>query len=244
MMRSSSVKKNLWESTDKRRVLVSLFSCLMLAVIAARAQNADLPKFMGRNVTIAAPPLDADGFSRKGGASVCIEGTQDRHCYTAPKDFGKDPRVSVVQIEKDRPALLFSADSGGVSGFAVHFALLRPGIGKDLDELLNVSLPNQNQHVFWDLPEFPEAKIFVTAEFVWGPDEGHYDAHRFIVSAYTLEHPRSIGTVAYYLKDRYMTVRKYSQDANDDILGSEKPEILARLRKVKAEQARGQRSTR
>jgi hypothetical protein len=42
----------------------------------------------------------------------------------------------------------------------------------------------------------------------------------------------------YYLEDRYMTVRKYDLDNNAGILGSEKPEILARLRRVKAEMER------
>jgi hypothetical protein len=41
----------------------------------------------------------------------------------------------------------------------------------------------------------------------------------------------------YYLADRYMTVRKYDYD-KADILGSEKQEILARLRRVKEETER------
>lgn len=213
-----------------------------LCVTAAAAQNPELPKFMGREVTVTAPALDPDGFDPKGPASVCIEGPPERQCYTAPKDFGRDPKVSVVDVEKDKPALLFSVDSGGVSGWGIHFALVRPGSGKYLDNLLDADVSNQNQHAFRDLPEFSEAKVFLTADFVWGLGEGHYDAHRYIISAYALEGPHSFGAQFYRLKDRYMTVRKYDQDANDDILGSEKPEILARLRRVKAAEAPGPRS--
>lgn len=42
-----------------------------------------------------------------------------------------------------------------------------------------------------------------------------------------------IDDLAYYLEDRYMTAHKY--DANADILASEKQEIIARLRRLKAE---------
>jgi hypothetical protein len=39
----------------------------------------------------------------------------------------------------------------------------------------------------------------------------------------------------YYLDDRYMTSRKYDlDDKKTDILGSEKQEILTRLRRAKA----------
>jgi hypothetical protein len=38
----------------------------------------------------------------------------------------------------------------------------------------------------------------------------------------------------YYLDDQFMTVRKYDLDANADVLISEKPEILSRLKRTKA----------
>jgi hypothetical protein len=84
---------------------------------------------MGREVTVTAPELDADGFFPKGPATVCVEAPPQRQCYTAPMDFGRSPAVEVIQIDKDTPALFFSAAGGGVSGWIVHFALLRPGIG-------------------------------------------------------------------------------------------------------------------
>jgi len=70
----------------------------------------------------------------------------------------------------------------------------------------------------------------VTAtSFVRGPDEAHYDPHRYLVSAYVLK-PSS----HYYLEDRYMTVRKFDLESKVDFLASEKQEILARLRRAKA----------
>jgi len=148
-------------------------------------RNASLPKFLGREVTVIEPETDADGFFPKGPASVCVEGPPQRQCYTAPKDFGRSPTVEIVQVERDTPALLFSAASGGVSGYGIHHALLRPGPGKDLENLFpsEVSVSNQSQHAFWNEPVISPAQIFLTAEYVWGPDEGHYGAsvHRVCV---------------------------------------------------------------
>lgn len=193
-----------------------------------------LPKFMGHAVTIVTPELDEDGFFPKGPASVCVEGSQ-RQCYTAPKDFGRFPTVTVVQVEKDTPALLFSAASGGVSGFRIHFALLRTGTGKDLENLFlsGVEVSNQSQHAFWTDATISAEAIFVTADFVWSPDEGHYGDHRYIISTYVSGYSQDLEGRYYSRNDAFMTLRKYDSDKTD-ILGSEKPEILARLRRVKA----------
>ena len=169
------------------------------------ARGKDVPKFMGREVTISEPELDADGFFPKGPASVCVEGPPQRQCYTAPEAFGRSPTVTVVQLEKDMPALLFSAASGGVSGFQIHFALLRPGTGKNLKDLFSsdISLSNQSQHAFWNDLAISDAQIFVTAEYVLGPDEGHYGEHRYIISALVLRRNSSIvDDFYYYLEDQ------------------------------------------
>src|SRR5947208_2312250 len=88
---------------------------------AQAASVQALPKFMGREITVVEPETDADGVSPKGPASVCIKGPPRRQCYTAPKEFGRFPTVELVRFGKDQPALLFSAATGGVSGFMVHF---------------------------------------------------------------------------------------------------------------------------
>ena len=142
----------------------------------------------------------------------------------------------MIQLEQGVPALFFSAAGGGVSGFPIHFALLRPGERNDLEDNLDISVSNQSQYAFWNDPAISTAPTFVTADFVWGPEESHYVEHRYIVSTCVFGLSREVDR--YYLQDRYMTVQKYDLDAKTDILASEKQEILARLRRVKAETER------
>jgi len=188
------------------------------------------PKFMGRQVSIIEPERTEDGFP-KGPAAVCLEGPPQRQCYTAPKDFGNNPTVTAVQLRKELPALFFSAATGGVSGSEIHFALLRPGTGKDLEDLFVVaSVSNQNQHAFWNEPAISDKPIFLVADYAVGSDEAHYGPHRYIISAYFPN--RLLNDGLYLLEDRYMTIRLYDLQATADILGSEKQEILRRLRRV------------
>jgi hypothetical protein len=190
---------------------------------------------MGREVTITEPELDPEGYFPKGPASVCLEGPPQRQCYTQPKDCGTNPTVSVVLVEQGMPALFFSAASGGVSGFLIHFALLRPGKGKGLQDLFtdDMSVSDQSQYAFWREPAVSDAPIFVTADYVWGPDESHHSEHRYIISAYVFQSSTLLDGRFYYIEDRYMTIRKYDVEANADILAFEKQEILARLRRLK-----------
>jgi len=200
---------------------------------------------MGREVTITEPELE-DEFFPKGPASICVDGPPQRQCYTAPEGFGREPSVTLVQVGKNTPALLFSTESGGVSGFSIHFALLRPGTGKELDDLFSSDMvvSNQSQHTFWTDSAISDAPIFVTASWTYGPDEGHYGEHRYIISSYIWRPSNTVDGLYYYLEDRYMTVRKYDLDANADILASEKQEILARLSRIKAETERQKRTPR
>ncbi len=204
---------------------------VLLAAFAAGAQEH--LKFMGRDVTVVDQGSEKDGFTFKGPASVCLEGAP-RQCYTMPAEFVRNPRVEVVDIEPGSPALLFSAESYGASGWLVHFALLRPGAARGLEDLFvfDASTSNQNQHAFWTESGMSDAKMFVTAEVVWGPEEAHYGPHRYVISSYLAVPAYSPVGALYYLWDRYMTVAKYDLDT-DDILAAEKQEILARLARVK-----------
>lgn len=163
----------------------------LLLLLCSRTANAqpvhhtqDLPTFMGRQVTIMKPEVE-DGFP-KGPATICVEGPPQQQCYTAPQDFGNDPRVEPVQLAKDTPALLFSASSGGVSGWEIHFALLVPDSAKELQDLLlsEVSVSSLSQDEFWIEPAISDAKIFLTADAVWGPEEVHFGDHRYMISVY------------------------------------------------------------
>jgi hypothetical protein len=222
-------------------VRVIIFTVLVFSgakeISAQSAPRKDLPKFLGREVTIVEPELDSDGFPKGSDprAIVCLEGLPRRQCYSSPPEFWKNPVVSLVQVQRDLPALLFSVETWGGSGWQIHFALLRPGTGKDLEDLFRsgISVSNQSQHLFWTDTSISDAQIFVTADYVWGPDEGHYDKHRFIISAYARKPSSYAHGLFYYLGDRYMTVHRYDSDAN--ILASEKQEILARLKRLKAE---------
>lgn len=221
--------------------VVRVTAAVLFLGINAGAQpigNDAVSKFMGRNVAITEPERDPDDlFSPKGPASVCLEGPPQRQCYTAPKEFGNGPSVTVVQVEKDMPALLFSAATGGASGLAIHFALLRPGTGRDLQDLFpeDVSVSNQGQHSFWRETPISDAPIFVTADYVWGPGEGHYGEHRYMISAYVHTPSSPFDDGFYFLEDRYMTVHKYDLEGGADVLASERQEILARLRRLKAD---------
>ena len=184
--------------------------------------------FMGQKLTIVESRQLSDGC-HYGPASVCVEGPPQRRCYTAPKDFGNKPSVKVVELRKDMPVLFFSAASCGGSGWAVHFALLSPGLLKEIPDVLpNVTVSNQSLYTFWKEPSLSEGQLFLTANFEWGPDEGHYGEHRYTISVYVLDHDQ------YFLEDRYMTARKYDLETTD-VLASEKHEILARQRRIKTE---------
>jgi hypothetical protein len=205
-----------------RRLLAVL---LVAGMVCAQAAL----KFMGRTVTITEPGVDESGWP-KGPAKICLEG-QQRQCYAAPKEFGLVPAATVLQLDKETPAIFFSAASGGGSGFRVHFALLRPETGKDMEKLLTLDVSNQSEHSFWADSSISDAVIFATADYVWGPGEAHYQDHRHIISAYVRKADTD-GWRGYYLEDRYMTTRKYGGE-NPKILEAEKLEILARLKRVK-----------
>ena len=213
----------------------------MVVMIAGSVWAQGPVKFMGRVVTVTKPKLDDSGMFPEGPATVCVEGPPRRQCYTAPKDFGRDPDASIVQIEKSTPAIFFIVAADGVSGFPVHFALLHPGEDGTLEDLFGseLYLSERGQHSWWSEPSISAAKMFVTADYVWASGECHGCDHRWIISTYLRKAapgPLGVGEGMYDLEDRYMTVRRYEE--NDRILGTEKPEILARLKRVKQQSPR------
>ena len=216
-----------------------ILAALLVLCVSATAQSArrdgGFPRFMGREVKITEAETGADGLFPKGSASVCLEGLPRRQCYTAPEGFGRTPTATEVHLDKNTPAILFSTASRGVSGFRMHFALLRPGEGKDLDDLFvsDRTVSDQSQYSFWSDPAVSDAQIFVTADYVWGPDEAHHGEHRYMISAYARKYSFDLNRFGYYLEDRYMTTRKYDVEGNADILASERQELLARLRRLR-----------
>ena len=152
-----------------RALMITILAALLIPGSNASAQPAR-EAFLGRKVTVVDPQMD-ENDAPKGPASVCLEAPPRRQCYTAPPAFGKNPAASLIHVEKATPAILFSAESYGVSGWQIHFALLRPGKGQELEDMFSsdISVSNQSQHAFWQEPAISDAQIFVTADFVWGP---------------------------------------------------------------------------
>lgn len=155
-----------------------------------------------------------------------------------------------LRVTAYRSALLFSAEAyAGGSGSTIYFSLLRPGENDRVDDFLlsGLRLSNQSQHALWTDASLSDAPIFVAADFIWGPNESHYQDHRYMISTHALRMVDDgvYKSSAYYLEDQYMTVRKYDLAGDKvDILAAEKPEILARLKRVKAEAERQARTPR
>jgi hypothetical protein len=198
------------------------------------------PRFLGRQVTIQEPQTDADGFFPKGSATICLSAPPQKQCLTAPSDYGRVLALNTVRINSNLSALYLEVASGGVSGFAIQSFLLRPGTGANLEDLFgsDTRVSNQSQREFWDEPGISEAKVFVEADYVWGPGEAHYDSHRYMISAYVWKHSDLTDDDQYYLEDRYLTIHKYDLEAQESILADEKQEILARLRRINADHNR------
>ncbi len=199
---------------------------------------------MGRQITVIEPARE-DDLTTKGPASICLEGPPQQQCYTAPPDFGNDPTATLVHVAKNKSAILFSAASRGVSGASIHFALLQPGTANLLQDMFTsaLSLSNLGTHALWNEPTISDATIFLTADYVWGPDESHYSEHRYVISAYLLKSSNLLDDPYYFLEDQFMTIRKYDPESNAKILVAEKQEILSRLRHLKLDSDRRQRST-
>ena len=214
---------------------------MTLLVIAA-----DAVTYSGRLVEVVDPGTNPGSLFPKAEAKVCVTGQQAKNCYTAPKGFGREPKLSVIDLSKGEQAMFFEVASGGVSGWSVHFALLKfcdqeQSPGCTLNELGNylpddVSVSAQSRHAWWEVSEFSDSKIFLTADWVWSPGGTKNSAHRYNVSVFALR-SHDENEARYYLVDRFMTARSYLLNQRGDladVLGEEKQEILSRLKMVKA----------
>jgi hypothetical protein len=208
-------------------------------------------EFMGHKVILVEPKRDANGFPEES-YRVCFDATTPRRrCYEPPTEFapfGLSPELKVIDLGRGRTALFFavSANFGG-PGTIVSLALLHPGQRDEIDNrlVLEGHLSEISTHLFWNESSVSDAPILVTANYVWGDSEARFDDHRFIVSAYVLKTSlMAPEDFSYRLEDRYMTIRKYASDDRTGVLAAEKPEILARLKRVKAEEERRKKTPR
>jgi hypothetical protein len=204
---------------------------LPLVALALTAQPA--LKFQGENVVLTEAKPDDSGVQAP--ASICVEWPEQRQCYTTPQGYSRSPGASTVQVSQEVEAILFSAATSGTSDYGIHFALLTKGGGRELQDLFfgPIEASDQSQHALWNEPSISGSKIFVIADYVWGPGETTHEPHRYMISAYVRKSTAAFDTAHYYLTDRYMTARKYDPQSKTDILTTEKSEILARLSRLK-----------
>ena len=97
------------------------------------------------------------------------------------------------------------------------------------------SISNQGTYAWWSDSTISDAKIFLTADYVWGPEDSHSSEHRDRFTAYLFTSSSILDDRYYYLQDQFMTVSKYDPESSANVLISEKQQILARLRRVKLE---------
>lgn len=188
-------------------------------------------QFHGGNVVLKEEKADNPGPP----ASVCVEWPEERQCYTSPQGYGRAPQAAVVQISSDLDALLFSAATSGATDYGIHFALLTKGAGRELQDLFfsTIEASNQSWHELWSRPALSSSRIFVLADYVWGPGELTHDPHRYMISTYVRKTTPAFDIAHYYLQDRYMTARKYDPEKRKEILTAERAEIYARLSRIK-----------
>ena len=221
-------------------------------ILSVRALNADVPAnvgsntttvpatpsasvFMGHSVQITTPPVDYIGSALEP-ATICLTSPQGQLCFKPPAgtnlpSFGLRPEARAVRLRPGYEGLLFTAkSSGGGSGSLHLLALLEPGAGSNLENLLppGLSVTEQGEYRFWDEPSISDTALLVVADYVWGDGETHFSAHYFRISSYVF----NSESRHYELRDEYITGKKYpSLDEVDSItaLEQEKPEVLGRL---------------
>jgi hypothetical protein len=191
--------------------------------------------FHGARVNISA---DESQFPPATPAVLCIALTPIEQCYTPPKSdvvdlpYAFNPTAKIVQLKPGFDAILFEVEAtGGGSGSGHLLALLVPGKGKDLNNLLpDVSFGDQSEHHFWKLPSISDMQVLVLAEGMGDLNGSHFSRQRFLIKVLVFNH--HVGF--YGLQDEYLTSKKYpSLDEVDviHVLEAERKEILARLKK-------------
>jgi len=216
-------------------------SWIVIAIVALTlSRQTDGPSatvFEGKQVEIITPQVDSIG-SALASARVCLRSADQSQCYTPPKGilfFGLEPHATIIKLAVGDQALLFTAvASGGGSGTQKVLALLKPGKGHDLDNLLpkGLTVSEQGEYQFWSEASISPKLLLVTANYVWNAGETHFSRHKFQVSTYVF----SFSTQGYQLRDRYVTAKKYpGLDDTDDIhvLAFEKARILLHLKRRK-----------
>jgi hypothetical protein len=190
--------------------------------------------------------VNSDGFPTTA-ASICLGDAGSAHCYTPseyqPKSpFGLNAKAVDIGQLNGRQLTLFTAIFSAGAGEITNYALLTVKDGDFVNLLPKLQLTNQSEFAVWNLSEFSNLPILVTADFVWDPYhqlgsnnelESHYGPHRYTIRV-LLYDP---GTSRYAERLHFDTDRTYPGLNNVDavkVLTPERKHILARLRKESA----------
>jgi len=203
-------------------------------------------EFNGHKVILVEPKRDANGWATES-YKLCFDSpTPPRHCFKPSERFGPVGSVTdlrPIDLGRGRSGLFIAtAANFGGPGTIVELALLDfPNPRDEIENRLFLEgyLSEISYYDFWNESSISDAPIFITANYVWGAEVGRFSDHRFIISSYVLREDKISPESFYYrLDDRYMTVNKYTSDDKSPVLSREKPEILARLKRVNAERER------
>ncbi len=91
-----------------------------------------------------------------------------------------------------------------------------------------VQLTEQSDHAIWQLQSISPMPVLVTADYVWGKGETHFEKHAFEIRAYLYDFSKG----NYSEKMRYRASGRYpSFDETDrvQVLIPERAEIIRRL---------------
>jgi hypothetical protein len=182
--------------------------------------------------------LGEDSFPISGARLCSTEGKP--HCFSLGHSgedadhFGLRAHSQRLKLHGGGSLVLFNANSGGGSGSADEYVLLRSEPDGHFQNLLpQIIVSNQADVAAWDLPTVSLLPVFVTADYLWEGMEAHYSSHYFEVRIYIYD-----GTGdRYKLRHKYRTAHKYSGIDNweqaPEVLERERGKILELLRVVK-----------
>jgi hypothetical protein len=173
------------------------------------------------------------------GAKLCIM-ARENICYQMPPEvstdssdvtyeFGLEPRSERLPLTGGGSWVFFSAMfSAGGSGTLERLAVLRYD-GEKINNLLPfVGVSNVSERAMWTIPN-AKYPVLVTADFIWGKGEVHFDPHYFTVNGWRFDQKSD----QYVKVFSYQTTKKYACDPTVHVLGPERQEILRRLSAVK-----------
>jgi hypothetical protein len=222
-----------FEKTRGEVMMSRSFAVIMAIGVSASLAGAQYRVVPGR--------VNSDGFPTTP-ASVCLSDTGTAHCYTPPEydknsPFGLDPRTETIGHLDGKNLTLFTARFSAANGNdATNYALLMERDGEFVNLLPKMQLTNQSDFQIWNLLEFSDMPMLLTADFIWDPYGSHAEGdtrfgnHQYTIHVLIFDHT----TGRYVERIQYVTEKYYrGLDALDSIriIDPEKKKILLRLRK-------------